>query len=82
MTDLEFDIIDEMYFVISYNELESRLSMNREDLIDQLIEIFNRGWLRVFKSPDDTKDFEHVSKDILVNSYLLASKAGLKAHNS
>ena len=37
---------------------------------------------RVFKSPDDTRDFDEIDDGIVTNSYLLASKAGLKAHNS
>ena len=82
MTNAEFELLDELYFVISYHDLKERLGWADEQLCEQLTALFANGWLRVFKSPDDTMDFELISDEILMNAYLLASKAGLKAHNS
>lgn len=82
MTDAEFELLDELYFVISYHHLKERLGWGDEQLCEQLTSLFTQGWLRVFKSPNDTMDFDLISDEILMNAYLLASKAGLKAHNS
>lgn len=81
MTDEEFDILDELYFVTSYHDLSGRLEMRKDELNRRLIALFEKGWVRVFKSPNDTRDFETVNEKILPESYLLASKSGLKAHN-
>ncbi|MCP4460547.1 MAG: MarR family transcriptional regulator [Cytophagales bacterium] len=82
MTDAEFDILDELYFVISFQDLLEQLDMDKTELSKHLKKFYSRGWLRFFSSPDGTADVEEVSVESLSNSYLLASKAGLKAHNS
>lgn len=82
MTSKQFEILDELYFVISYNEIRIVTALTDEELCAELTGLFSEGWLRVFKSPSDTKDYELISDEILMNSYLLASKSGLKAHNS
>ncbi|MEQ9232139.1 MAG: transporter [Cyclobacteriaceae bacterium] len=82
MTDAEFDILDELYFVTSYHDLSGRIELRRDELNERLINLFNKGWVRAFKSPNDTRDFEVLNAEVLSNCYLLASKAGLKAHNS
>lgn len=82
MTDEEFEILDELYFVISYADLQSKVEMSDEDLYEIIHSLFTKGWVRVFESPDDTRDFENITAENLANAYLLASKTGLKAHNS
>jgi hypothetical protein len=82
MTSKQFEIIDELYFVISYADLSSSLNLTDQELCEELTGIFSAGWLRVFKGPSETKDYELISDEILMNSFLLASKAGLKVHNS
>ena len=82
MTSKQFELLDELYFVICYPDLKESLSWTDEELCAELTGLFSEGWLRAFKSPSDTKDYELISDEILMNSFLLASKAGLKAHNS
>ena len=82
MTEIEFDVLDELYFVISFKDLQEVLNMDESELIEELKGIFEKGWLRVFSSPDGTADLVKISNSILLNTFLLASKAGLKAHNS
>ena len=81
MTDAEFDILDELYFVISFEDLQNQLNMDEMDLIEHLRTIFEKGWVRVFDDPDSAADvpFSTVS---ITSAFLLASKSGLKAHNS
>lgn len=82
MTDLEYDILDELYFVISYEELIQQVDMAESDLRKGIFELFSKGWVRVFSDPDETLDYENLTEELLSTGYLLASKAGLKAHNS
>jgi len=81
MTDTEFDILDELYFVISFDDLQKQLDMDKSELVNNLSQIFKKGWLRIFNTPDGTADIPFVDHTIS-SAYLLASKAGLKAHNS
>lgn len=82
MNNLEFDILDELYFVISYRELMEQLTEEDDIIRSAIYRLHKKGWVRVFASPDDTLDYEELTDELLSNSYLLASKSGLKAHNS
>lgn len=82
MTDAEFDILDQLYFVISFEDLQKQLGMDKQKIIKQLKSIFDQGWLRIFDSPEGTADVKLFSEVTISRSFLLASKAGLKAHNS
>ena len=81
MTEDEFDLIDELYFVISYQELKSQIGWEENQLNQILKSLFDRGWVRLFEDPDGTSDCEEWP-DKLDGLFYLASKAGLKAHNS
>lgn len=83
MSDLEFDVLDELYFVQSYGKLKDTLSWDDDMLRDTLIKLLEKGWIRCFITPND----EIFKFDIdLVTSYrkyyYLASKEGLFAHNN
>ena len=82
MTNTEFEILDELYFVISHTELMSQLSIEAKEANVIIHSMFEKGWVRAFASPDNTTDYKKIDDNLLSNSYLLASKAGLKAHNS
>ena len=80
MEDVEFDVLDELYFVISYSDLHGSLDLRENDLKDALMTLENKGWIRIYNTME-----EEVSEFDLVNSfksyYYLASKKGLLAHN-
>lgn len=83
MTDIEYDIIDELYFVISFEDLLRNVSIEEKVLVYQLKEMINKEWVRCFinisgDEPSKELDFENQYK----NYYYLASKEGLKAHNT
>ena len=81
MTDAEFDILDELYFVISFKDLQNQLDMDEMDLIEHLRKIFEKGWVRIFDDPESTADVLF-STESISSAFLLASKSGLKAHTS
>ena len=82
MTDLEFQVLDELYFLTSFQELAEATALPKNQLKAVLDQLGSKGWLRCYLSPDeelnvgDTRFTAH-NEDLLY----LASKAGLLAHN-
>ena len=82
MSDAEFDVMDELYFVQPYSYLIEELDMPNSDLIEALKSLIEKGWVKclynmndeVFK---DKLDFDNEFQDY----YYLATKLGLLAHN-
>ena len=82
MSDLEFDVLDELYFVIHYDDLSSAIELDDFDLKPILVKLHNKGWLRCYIEPDTELQVEDVDLEVSFrNYYYLASKEGLKAHN-
>ena len=83
MSDLEFDVLDELYFLIHYKDLLSVTGLDDEDLKPILIKLLKKGWLRCYSEPDLELNHEAIDLEIgFRNYYYLASKEGLKAHNN
>lgn len=82
MTDLEFDVLDELYFVVPFAHLQEELAMDESTLKEVLGSLLDKGWVKCFLSASEEAvksemDFENKYKDY----YYLASKQGLLAHN-
>lgn len=83
MSDIEYEILDELYFVIPYAELAARIELPEEELALHLKEMIKKGWVRFYKNSTDEVLQEDLKFDNnYKNYYYLASKAGLLAHNS
>ncbi len=83
MTDLEFDIIDELYFVTAYKDLREATELSDEMLKTNLINMARRGWVRVYRSVDEESELDKLDLENDFQSYFyLASKKGLFEHNS
>jgi len=83
MTDIEFDVLDNLYFMQSYKYLSDTLDVSDEVLKEILHTLLERGWLRCYSSPTQEIKFESsVFENDYWNYQYLASKAGLLAHNS
>ena len=83
MTDQEFDVLDELYFVQSFEEVKDITGMEAGELKQVLAHLLEKGWIRCMESrdvgPDSGKlDFEGNHQQY----FYLATKAGLLAHNS
>lgn len=83
MTNLEYDILDELYFLLSFEELKVRTDLNEAQLVKELINLSEKGWIRVLEqnSDEDVGVLDNFNKNYKNYNYL-ASKAGLLAHNS
>lgn len=82
MSDEEFDTLDELYFIQTFDGLLSSTGLNEPTLKEVLIKMLERGWIRIFLPVDSEVVY---SGKQFVNSYrnyhYIASKAGLMAHH-
>jgi hypothetical protein len=83
MSDLEFDVLDELYFVQTYEHLKFTLRWEDDMLRDTLRKLLEKKWIRCYINPNeeifgDDIDFE----TSYWKYYYLVSKTGLFAHNS
>jgi len=82
MTDQEFDVLDELYFVYSFEHVKNELEWETESLKIVLKILVEKGWVKCFKNVHEELPKEEVEFDSNYDLYFyLASKAGLFAHN-
>ena len=83
MSDLEFDVLDELYFLIHFNELLTNTGLDDEDMKPVLAKLLRKGWLRCYIEPEEEVNTQDIDLEIKFrNYYYLASKEGLVAHNN
>ncbi len=83
MTDHEYEIMDELYFVISFEELQQRLPLDESELKQILNSLLDREYIKCFSNVSD--ELPHADVDFennYRNYHYLVSKEGLFAHNS
>lgn len=81
MTDDEFTVLDELYFVIAFDQLSAELGMPEGKLIAILLNLYQKGWVRILETVDE--DIPELPDGNQIKScFFLASKKGLQAHNS
>ena len=84
MTDLEFDILDELYFMIQFESLNKNTKISLEELQIQLSNMIEKEWISIF-SDDNSAEilYDNVKfKENFKSYYYLATKKGLFEHNS
>lgn len=82
MSDDEFDLLDELYFLQSYDYLKKELGWEDKRLSTTLQQLLQKEWIKCFQAPDE-EVFEKV--DIASSGqkyYYLATKKGLLKHSS
>lgn len=84
MSDLEYDVLDELYFLTHFNELSKATGLDDEDLKPIMIKLLKKDWLRCYNKPEEElSDQQDIDLELKFrNYYYLASKEGLKAHTS
>lgn len=82
MTEQEFDVLDELYFLQPFSYLKEVLDMS-EDALGRILEgLVEKGWVRVYENADDEADLSAIDLSRSAEKFLyLASKEGLLAHN-
>ncbi|RDC63339.1 hypothetical protein [Adhaeribacter pallidiroseus] len=84
MTEREFDIIDELYFVTSFRQLADALNLPLEELSAGLQALARQGYIKCFyPDPDTEVEYNPVNfNQQCAQYYYLATKKGLMIHNS
>ncbi|MEO6168290.1 MAG: hypothetical protein ABIO46_11770 [Chitinophagales bacterium] len=85
LTESEFLVLDELYFVTSYQEILQEVRMDENSLRSTLISLLEKGFVVQLKYNESMKDFEKLEKPdlpILQHSSYVASRQGLLIHNS
>ncbi len=82
MTDSEFDLMDELYFVQPFEYLRETLKWEDEFILQTLQSLYSQGYIKCLEMPDEER-FDEV--DVFREGkklFFLATKKGLIAHNS
>lgn len=83
MTDEEYEVMDELYFVHDFDELQDLVAKDDAALVPILESLFEKGWLKVQSDIDSEVPKDDVDIRLYFNKYYyLASKQGLLAHNT
>ena len=81
MTDLEFDLLDELYFVISFQSILVELNWSSEVLTQELEKLLHKEWIKTIET-ETMLELTHMPPTADFHKYLfLATKKGLLAHN-
>lgn len=82
MSDAEFDLLDELYFVQSFAYLKSVLGWEDGLILKTLESLYQAGMIKCLKAPDEER-FDRVDIDSEGKTlFYLATKKGLMAHNA
>lgn len=83
MTETEYDIIDQLYFVTSYEDLLSETGMTNETIKNPLWSMVQKDWIKCLSNPE-TEVFPNLDEfdSNYSNYHYLATKKGLFKHNT
>ena len=82
MNEAEYDIMDQLYFVIYFDELKDLSKVDENEMIMVLWKFIDSGWVKCFNGPEN--EIAVTEEDFKANFakyHYLASKQGLLAHN-
>jgi hypothetical protein len=86
MDELEFEILDSLYFVEPFQTLADEVSERRIPVIkDCLRELINKHWVKVMQWDEKEETFmssPFVDFDSMEDFHYLITKEGLLAHNT
>ncbi|GAA4844315.1 hypothetical protein [Algivirga pacifica] len=83
MNDLEFEVLDELYFVVSFSQLQEATGIEQSALKECLQQLLEKKWVKCMASIDDELEESEVDMNAHFQQYYyLATKKGLMAHNT
>ncbi|WP_224996374.1 hypothetical protein [Cesiribacter sp. SM1] len=83
MSEQEYRVLDELYFLQSYQELRELTEMGADELREVLETLLRKGWIKCMRSREgeEPANLDEFSGNYQAFLYL-ATKAGLLAHNT
>ena len=83
LSEIEFEVLDELYFLVSFEELVNILGMDQIKLKQVLGKMVEKRWVKCYRGPEQDIDYHDVDFLNQFDKYhYLASKEGLFIHNS
>lgn len=83
MSSFEFDLMDELYFPASFDELVERLSREKKIIYETLTSLLQQEFIVQLQFNSKTKDFDKLENpdfSSIEKSSFVATKQGLTAH--
>lgn len=82
MSEAEYDIMDQLYFVTSFEDVKNLSGVDETVITAILWKFIKSGWVKCFDGPEEEVEVtEDDFKTNFVKYHYLASKKGLLAHN-
>ena len=84
LNDIQFDILDSVYFVESFANILEEVGVSIPVLVDELRTLIDKGWIQVMQYEEDKGDYMRTAifdTDHLENYSFLATREGLMKHN-
>lgn len=84
LNDVQFDILDAIYFVEPLENILEEVSAPRAVVLDELRTMIDRGWVQVLRFDEDKGDYVRTAiydSDQMGEFRYLATKEGLLRHN-
>jgi hypothetical protein len=82
MTTTEYDIMDQLYFVTSYDDIKELSGVEESTITTALWKFIDRRWVKCFDGPENEIEVEEGDfRANFAKYHYLASKEGLMAHN-
>ena len=85
LSELEYLILDELYFVSSYQEILNNVGCEGELFKVVITGLLEKGLAVQMTYNTDLKDFiklDHADRNLLEHSHFVATRQGLIVHNS
>ena len=83
MTEAEFEVLDELYFVLPFAKLARVVDYDEENLLEILSDLHRKGWINCYSAPMASIAMKKADIRNLGKQYFyLATREGLRQHNS
>jgi hypothetical protein len=82
ISDIEFEILDNLYFLTTFEELKSIVLLKSEDLKEKLFELKTKGFIKILDEKGINEiEINKFTQELSKHSFLI-TKTGLLLHNS
>ena len=83
MTDLEFEILDQLYFVTPFQAIADESGLSSSVVKSVLWTMISKGWVKCLSNPELEVQIDHDEFRLNYSKYhYLATKKGLFEHNA
>ncbi len=82
MSETEFELLDELYFVQHYSYIKETLKWEDERILDALSLLYEQGLIKCLRSPDEEIFGKVNFTEEGYSLFFLATKKGLMVHNT